>query len=342
MPNRYGHTRMIELRKFQQEFIRGALDPAVDCAALSLPRGNGKSSLAAHLVARILDPADELFRPGTESVLLAASIKQARIVYRMARDLLEVKGDYAFLDATNRVGIKHPSTNTRLDVISSSGKSAMGLVGCPWAIADEPGSWEVNAGGLMWDALTGAQGKPGSPLKILLIGTLAPGGVDGSWWRELVDRGSHGTKYVMAIQGDPEKWDRWSEIRRCNPLTAVSAAFRKKLLEERNEARADSRLKARFLSYRLNVPSGDESSMLLTVEDWQRTLARPVRIVTAVCLSWALISAPGVRSRQLRPFGRAVAWSASRSVPASRRLRTRKSGIGYRRAPIERSSSGAF
>ena len=65
-------------------------------------------------------------------------------------------------------------------------------------------------------------------------------------------------------------------IRRCNPLVAVSASFRRKLLEERDAARLDSRLKARFLSYRLNVPSGDESEMLLTVDDWERLVSRPV------------------------------------------------------------------
>ena len=66
------------------------------------------------------------------------------------------------------------------------------------------------------------------------------------------------------------------EIRRCNPLTAISADFRTKLLEERDAARRDSRLKARFLSYRLNVPTGDESTMLLVVDDWERMAARPV------------------------------------------------------------------
>ena len=34
------------------------------------------------------------------------------------------------------------------------------------------------------------------------------------------------------------------EIRRCNPLTAVSAAFRPKLIEERDKARADTRLES--------------------------------------------------------------------------------------------------
>ena len=59
-------------------------------------------------------------------------------------------------------------------------------------------------------------------------------------------------------------------------MTAVSAEFRKKLLQERDAARRDSRLKARFLSYRLNIPSADEATMLLTVDDWQRVLDRPV------------------------------------------------------------------
>ena len=41
-------------------------------------------------------------------------------------------------------------------------------------------------------------------------------------------------------------------------------------------ALADSRLWARFQSYRLNLPSGDESTTLLTVNDWERVVARPV------------------------------------------------------------------
>ena len=96
------------------------------------------------------------------------------------------------------------------------------------------------------------------------------------WWQDLIEDGTGGSVYVQALRGDPERWDQWPEIRRCNPLTAVSPEFRRKLLEERDAARRDTRLKARFLSYRLNVPSGDEATMLLTVDDWERVCARPV------------------------------------------------------------------
>ena len=47
------------------------------------------------------------------------------------------------------------------------------------------------------------------------------------------------------------------------------------VLKEREKARRDTRLKARFLSYRLNQPSADESVVLLTVQDWQQACARP-------------------------------------------------------------------
>ena len=265
---------MLTLRPFQRKFLAKATAPGIDTAALSLPRGNGKSALAGYLLARVMDPSDPLFRPGTESVLCAASIEQARIVFRFARADLEPMGGYRFIDSATRVAILHKPTNTRLRVIGSNGKTAMGLVNCPWAICDEPGAWEVNGGQLLQDAIETAKGKPGSPLRVVYIGTLAPA-VSG-WWHDMIADGSRGSVYVQALRGDPERWDQWPEIRRCNPLTAVSPEFRRKLLEERDEARKDSRLKARFMSYRLNVPSGDESTMLLTVDDWQRVLERPV------------------------------------------------------------------
>ena len=264
----------MKLRTFQKQFIRAATAPGIDTAALSLPRGNGKSALAGYLVSRILDPADKLFRAGTESVLCAASIEQARTVFRFAREDLEPTGRYRFLDSHTRIGIAENATNTRLRVIGSNGKTAMGLVGCPWAICDEPGAWETNGGTLLHDAIETAKGKPGSPLRALYIGTIAPS--TGGWWADMIDDGTHGSTYVQALRGASERWDQWPEIRRCNPLTAISPEFRKKLLEERDSARADTRLKARFLSYRLNIAGGDESTMLLTVDDWQRLCARPV------------------------------------------------------------------
>ena len=148
----------------------------------------------------------------------------------------------------------------------------MGIVGCPLLVADEPGSWETVGGALMYDAIITALGKPGSPMRAVFIGTLAP--ATRGWYHDLISDGSTDTTYVQSLQGDAEKWDTWAEIKRCNPLTAISPEFRKRLRTERDQGRVDSSLKARFLSFRLNLPSGDESTVLLTVTDWERVTAR--------------------------------------------------------------------
>ena len=128
------------LRPFQRRFLAGALAPGIDTAALRIPRGNGKSWLAAHVLARCLTPGDSLYVDGAGYLLCAASLEQARIVFRFIRAALEPLGKYRFLDAPTRLGIAHKASNTRLRVLSSNGKTAFGIVSCPILVADEPGS----------------------------------------------------------------------------------------------------------------------------------------------------------------------------------------------------------
>ena len=175
----------------------------------------------------------------------------------------------------------------------------------PWVILDEPGAFNVNEGEAMFDAISTSTGKPGSPLKALFIGTLAP--AHGGWWHDLVGGGSKGSTYVKLLQGDRDKWESWAEIRKVNPLTAVFPEFRHKLIEERNQAQGDSRLKARFMSYRLNIPSADESAILLTVDDWKLAESRPVGL-------------PAGRPIVGIDLGSGRAWSAAVAVWESGRI----------------------
>ena len=263
----------MDLRRFQRRFIKAVANPRYDTCALSIPRGNGKSWLAAHLLTRCLTPGDSLHVPGSEYLLVASSIDQSRICFRFMRAALGEDG-YRYTDSYTRLGALHKASRTALRVLSSDGKRAMGIVNTPLLVADEPGSWQTNGGELMHDAISTAQGKPSSPLRVVYIGTLAP--ATAGWWPQLIAKGTHGTTYVQSLQGKREKWDLWSEIRRCNPLTAISPAFRTKLRQERDAAQADDRLRARFLSYRLNLPSTDPASVLLSVDDWKRCAGREV------------------------------------------------------------------
>ena len=196
-------------------------------------------------------------------------------MFRFVRADLEPTGRYRFLDSATRIGITHAPSNTKLRVLSSNGKTAMGIVNCPILVADEPGSWEVTGGTLMHDAIQTAQGKPGSPLQASSTSARwpRPSAGGGRRWSRTA-RGAAPTS--RRFRADPEKWDEWREIQRVNPLASIDAKFRKKLLEERDAARRDSRLKSRFLSYRMNVPSADEATMLLSVADWRAVAAREV------------------------------------------------------------------
>ena len=267
---------MLDYRPFQREFLRNATRDDVAIAALCIPRGNGKSTLAADLLRQIMTPTDPLFRPGTESVLVSHTIPQAGTVFKMARASLGDDG-YKYNMSQTRMNVTHLATDTSVRVIASNGQGAMGLVNCPWAIVDEPGSFHVNSGAVVWDALTTAQAKPDSPLKILIVGTLSPNATYPThWYFDLVDDGTHGDTYVMALRGDPAKWDQWNEIRRVNPLVCAHPRERAKLLLMRDEARVDAHKRAAFMSYHMNCPTQDENSALVTVDAWERTLARPV------------------------------------------------------------------
>ena len=127
-----------QLRTFQKTFIKRALAPGVDVAALSIPRGNGKSWLAAHLLRRCLTPGDSLHQPGKEYILGAATLEQARLTYSFIREALEPTGEYRWLDSSTRLGATHEASNTKLRAISSNAKSSFGLVNVPIVVLDEP------------------------------------------------------------------------------------------------------------------------------------------------------------------------------------------------------------
>ena len=265
----------MRLRAFQHRFLKGAMAPGIRTAALSLPRGNGKSTLISWLAARALTPGDRFFHSGSESHIVAASLGQARrTVFKILRGMLPDDGSYRISDSENQAHIVHLDTGTKISVLAANFKTAQGLVDVPWVLADEPGSWECNGGQAMHSAIQTAMGKPGSNLRALYAGTLAPA-VSG-WWHSLIEEGTEGSQYVQSLVGDRGRWDQLRELRRCNPLMYAFESSRAVLKDELRKALSDDRLRAQFLSYRLNLPTADASVMLLAIEDWLRMLERPV------------------------------------------------------------------
>ena len=232
----------------------------------------------AWLAARALDPDDELFVSGAESHMVAASIGQARrSTFKLLREFIEGSQramEYKISESNFSCSVWHAPTDTRISVLASSGKTSQGLVRCPWLFADEPGSWETTGGQLLHEAIQTAMGKPGTNLRAIYIGTLAP--ATSGWWHDLVSGGSHGSTHVTALRGRLGLWATARELRRVNPLMWAFPESRAVLVEERDEAKADTRKKAAFLSYHMNLPALDEEVALLTPDEWERVLARPV------------------------------------------------------------------
>ena len=259
---------------FQRRFVGRALADDVRLSALSIPRGNGKSSLAARLLARSLTPGDVLHTPGADNNLLAASIAQCRrttwrlLLEELPPDGIRVRESREHCEATNL------ATGARVTVIASAAKTGQGLVRARLVVADEPGAWETLGGEAMYRTLETALGKPDAPMRAIIIGTIAP--TMGGWWPDLLAAGNGPGRHVYALQGDSKRWDQWPEIRRCNPLMAKFAESRRTLLQERDRARTDPADKAAFCSYRLNCPTRDDQEILIPVSQWETITARQV------------------------------------------------------------------
>ena len=311
-------------------------NPKYDTLVISGPRSLGKTFIAAQVLIRCMTPGDSLHQPGKEYILGAATLEQARYTYSSIREALEPTGEYRWIDSTTRLGATHTRTNTKLRAISSNAKSSFGLVNVPIVVLDEPGALENVGGQMLSDSLFTAQGKVGSRLKLILCGTLGPMATGaGHWWWDLVNDGTKGRTYVQLFQGDVETWDKWSTIRKANPLIGLDAHTRKVILEERDEARGDTRLRARFCTFRLNRPSLDESQVLLTTQDWERIVARDVperqgRPIVGVDLGGGRAWSAAVA---LYPNGRVECKAVAPGIPdlESQEVRDRVPAYTYRR-----------
>ena len=296
----------MRLLPFQNEFLESAFAQGIRTSALSLPRGNGKSTLVAHLAKRFLTPGDPLHVEGAESHIVAASVGQARrTTFKMLRCMIEGDSDYAIAESVNNVHVTHKASRTRISILAANGKTAQGLVDVPYVFADEPGAWTETGGSLVWDAIETAQGKPGNDMHVLIAGTLAP--ATSGWWHNLISDGSEPGRHVTAMIGNSETWENLRHVHSVNPLMSRFPESRQVLRSERDKALGDTRLKARFISYRLNHPTADESEVLLTVDDWKRVCARPEGLPAG---------APVVGI----DLGAGRAWSAATAIFQSGRL----------------------
>ena len=309
----------IDLMGWQRKWLRAVLAPDCRIGVLSGPRGLGKSTLTALIARRFLTPGDKLHVHGGEAHLVAASLAQCRrTTFKQLKRMIGDDPEYVIGETVNHAFCRHRPSGAVVDVLAANSKTAQGLVDPAFVLADEPGAWEIVGGLAVSDALETALDKPGSEMRIIYIGTLAPKATGpGHWYFDLVAGGSDPASgvHVLHLKGNADKWASTATIRACNPLMWKHEKSRRRLLMERDKAVNDSRLRARFQSYRLNVPSRDESELLLATDDIKRSCARPPAL-------------PGGRPIVGIDLGGGRAWSAAVALWGKRPLRSLGSRAG--------------
>ena len=306
-----------DLLPFQKAFVAALTrkDNPPDIAALSVPRGNGKSWLCGRLVARSLTPEDPLHEAAVENILVSSSRAQAKIVLEFARQALGDTPGFRWSDT----GVIHKASRARVRIISSDSRRALGLgAHVRLIVCDEPAAWAPTAGKRLWDAMATSLGK--RQTQIVAVGTLAPAPLTGpgAWWPDFINQRSGDGKHIALLQADPEKWRDFDEVLRVNPVAAVNPYLRKTLEREYRAALESERAARPFKQMRLNVP-GDpvDTQPLVTTAEFARVVARPVppcegKPIIGVDLggnrSWSAATA-------LWPNGRIEAWALAPGVP---------------------------
>ena len=253
---------------WERRFVRGALAPGVRTAALSIGRGNGKSTFCAALgVAAMVGPLKSW---RADIVVTASSYAQAKIIFQHARWFMAglIQSDprrFRVADSQNVASIEDRNSGVALRCIGSDPRRAHGLAPV-LILADEPAQWELNRGERMLAALETSLGKvPNS--RLLVLGTRPA--ESSHWFQALLDGGADYAQTHAAPRNAPPFQRRtWL---RANPSLPHMPDLEDAIRSEAQKARRDPSMLARFRALRLNQGVSDvEQATLLDAETWER------------------------------------------------------------------------
>jgi len=256
------HGEALTLAKWQKSWLEEVLVPGVDASALTLPRGNGKSTFAGGVAtwATFDEYVAELFGGKPDIPVIAPTLKQARKgVYGAACDFRRNHPALASRSiqytASGEERILVPSSQAELYPAAANEDTLQGLDPL-LALVDEIGFITVEA----WDALLLSAGKRPRSL-ILALGTRNPGEEPNALDHLLTANELHGgvPGFVLVdYSANPDaSIDDRAEWRRANP--AIKAGYlRESALEQ---ARLLSPVAA-FKTFRLNIKGGSIAGWL--------------------------------------------------------------------------------
>ena len=188
VPKGVGALEDVKLRKFQREIIRDVYRPGIRTGLVSIPRANGKTSLAAMLAVA------ELFvgPPSAEVLVVASDQRQSNLTLRLARRMIELNPELADRAQIYRDRIEVPENDATLIPLPADPAALHGwdpsllIVDELHVVTEE-----------VWQAVTSVQGKRPESL-VLAISTPASS-TDSIMWR-LVAHGRAGSDPAFALK----------------------------------------------------------------------------------------------------------------------------------------------
>ena len=250
---------------WQSRFVRGALGPGVQSAALSVGRGNGKTTLLAGIACATLDGPLAMARG--ETVIVASSFEQARISFEhilaFMGDKLRDKRRWKVWDTCQQARIEDRVTGSRVRCIGSDPRRAHGLAPV-LVLADEPAQWPPTTAEAMVAALRTAAGKQPQS-RFVALGTRPADSQH--WFGKMLNGGGDYAQCHAARPDDPKfRKQTW---RRANPSLDHMPDLLAAIKREAEHARRDPSLLASFEALRLNLGTSDvEVSALLAASTW--------------------------------------------------------------------------
>jgi phage terminase large subunit-like protein len=263
--NIYGFVeRGTRIRRFRQ-------------ASIWMPRGNGKSSLAAVLA---LSTTFLEHEGGAEGYTAAVSRDQARIVFDLCKAMTQQNREFRqqFGVEVKANAVYQAHTASRLMAVSSDAKALDGL-NVHFAVLDEIASHRSKA---VYDVILTAMGKRSQPLMISIsTATDNTAGIGRQVWDytekvldgQLEDDRFFGVIYSAAADDDP--WDEatwikanpgWGQMVQPAGLRAIAS-----------QAQASPALKSAFLTRHLNIWVGADQAVF-DVACWDKCATPAMRI----------------------------------------------------------------
>ena len=254
--------------KWESRFLRGALRAGVRNSALTVGRGNGKTSLVAGIAVSALTGA--LVVPRGECTVVASSFDQSRITFEHVLAFLqpEIEADskrFRIQDSANRAIIQCRRTGARIRCLGSDPRRAHGLASA-LVLADEGAQWEPGKSERMVAALRTGLGKV-SNSRLIALGTRPADATH--WFSVMLDGGADFALTYAARDTDaPNQRRTW---KRANPSLDFMPDLESTIRAEAADASRDPVQLASFRALRLNQGTSDVlESVLVDAGTWDR------------------------------------------------------------------------